>query len=326
VWTFLAFMILNGLAQGTGWSGNVAVMAQWFRREERGEVMGIWATSYLVGSAMAKGFAAFLLGWLGWRWSFWGSSAVLGGVWLLFYFLEHDKPEDVGLPPVEDACLAPTGDNGPTPPPAADTQGLTRQLLLTIMIMGAFYFFIKLIRYALMSWVAYFMQLNHGLTGAAAGYYSILFEVFGFLGVIASGYASDRFFHGRRITVILLMMIGLTCSTVMMWWFVGAEHFTMFLVALSLTGFMLYGPDALVSATGAIDVGSRKYALVAAAIINGMGSVGSVLEEFVIGWIYNEHSPTSLGCIFGFLSVSAVIATLIMFCLALRARNGKCNL
>jgi OPA family sugar phosphate sensor protein UhpC-like MFS transporter len=325
-WTFLAFMILNGLAQGTGWSGNVGTMAQWFRREERGKVMGAWATSYLVGSAVAKGFTASLLGWFGWRWSFWGASAVLGGVWLLFYYLDHDKPEDVGLPAVEDPEPRTAQEAPSSSARAPASTGFTRELLVTILVMGAFYFFIKLIRYALMSWVAYFMQLNNGLTGDMAGYYSVLFEVFGFFGVLASGYVSDRFFQGRRTTVIVLMMLGLTGSTLMMWWVAGSAHFTLFIVALSLTGFMLYGPDALVSATGAIDVGSRRFALVAAAIINGMGSLGSVFQESVIGFLYNEHDPASLGRVFGFLGISAVLATGIMLYLAVRARQGRCNL
>lgn len=68
-WTFMAFMALNGLAQATGWSGNVGTMAQWFRREERGQVMGVWSTCFQIGGAAASGFAAFMLGWFGWRWS-----------------------------------------------------------------------------------------------------------------------------------------------------------------------------------------------------------------------------------------------------------------
>lgn len=325
-WTFLAFMILNGLAQGTGWSGTVGTMAQWFHRQERGRVMGMWATSYLVGSALAKWFAAFLLGWLGWRWSFAGASAVLGAVWFFFYFLQHNKPEDVGLPPVEEPI--PESADGATSLPASDTLSASalRQMLVTIVMMGAFYFFIKLIRYALVSWAAYFLQLDHGVTGDVAGYYSAFFEVFGFFGVLVAGYVSDRYFAGRRTVVTLLMMLGLTGSTLMMWWFVAPGHLTLFVVALSLTGFMLYGPDSLISATGAIDVGSRKYALAAAALINGMGSCGSVVQEPLIGSLYNHSDPASLGRVFAFLILSAVLATGIMFLLVLRARAGKCNL
>ncbi len=38
--TFVAFMVLNGLAQGTGWAGTVGTMGNWFQRQERGTVIG----------------------------------------------------------------------------------------------------------------------------------------------------------------------------------------------------------------------------------------------------------------------------------------------
>ena len=46
---------INGLAQATGWSGNVGTMASWFRKHERGRVMGAWANCYTVG-ALASGW------------------------------------------------------------------------------------------------------------------------------------------------------------------------------------------------------------------------------------------------------------------------------
>ena len=37
---------VNGLAQATGWSGNVGTMASWFHKHERGKVMGVWSTNF----------------------------------------------------------------------------------------------------------------------------------------------------------------------------------------------------------------------------------------------------------------------------------------
>ena len=39
--------------------------------------MAVWGTCYQIGSALAKGLAAFLFGWLGLAWAFSGSSLVL---------------------------------------------------------------------------------------------------------------------------------------------------------------------------------------------------------------------------------------------------------
>src|SRR5687768_3232876 len=46
----LGLVAVNGLAQATGWSGNVGTMAGWFHKHERGRVMGLWSTNFTVGA------------------------------------------------------------------------------------------------------------------------------------------------------------------------------------------------------------------------------------------------------------------------------------
>jgi sugar phosphate permease len=317
-WTFMAFMILNGLAQATGWSGNVGTMAQWFRRSERGRVMGWWSTCYQIGAVMAKTFAAAVLGWLGWRYSFWGASLVLGGIWFFFYFLQRNRPEDVGLPPIEsEQASAGAPADGPDP-------GWTRQLVTTIVLMGGFYFFVKYIRYALWSWAPFFLDLNFHVARDRAGYLSLAFDACGLLGAIAGGWISDRLFGARRGLTVLIMIVGMMLATVFLA-ALGSKSVTFFTVGIGLIGFMLFGPDSLISGAGAIDVGSRKRAIAAAGIINGMGSCGAVLQELVIGNLY-QRDATNLTPIFTALMLSAMAATIIITLLVLRARVGKCNL
>ena len=260
---------------------------------------------------------------------FLGASMVLGGVWLLFYFLQRNKPEDVGLPPIEDESPATEDDNSQGESRRGRNEskpvGFSPQLILTIVMMGAFYFFLKAIRYALWSWAPYFLQLNYHLSKDSAGYYSTLFDILGFLGVLTAGFVSDRVFKGRRTTVALTMMIGLTVATSLMW-FIGLRSPLYFALVLGVIGFMLYGPDSLLTGAGAIDVGSRKYAIAAAGIINSMGSCGAVCQEFVIGYLYDKQDPNTLGPIFAALILSSAVSTILVFLLALRACAGKCNL
>lgn len=299
-WTFAGFMALNGLAQATGWPGNIGTMARWFRRRERGTVMGFWATCYQVGGALAKGFAAFVLGVAGWRWSFWGASLVLAGVWIVFLLLQRNRPEDAGLPPLEDPDEPdepngpdePDGANAPDGPEAAAAPRARRralhwtgQMIATIALAGVAYFFIKFIRYALWSWGTYFLNLNFGMETEDAGYVSAVFDIAGFLGVIVAGVVSDRVFRGRRTQTSLLLLLGLVAATGVLWW-AGGDSLVVFVVSFGLIGFTLYGPDSLLSGAGAMDAGSRRHALAAAGIINGLGSIGSVTQEKVIGWLY----------------------------------------
>lgn len=284
VWTFAAFMALNGLAQATGWSGNIGTMARWFRRRERGTVMGLWATCYQVGGALAKGFAAFVLGIAGWRWSFWGASLVLAGVWLVFLLLQRNRPEDAGLPPLDDPDEPDASAANATP----DERPVhwTGQMVATIAIAGVAYFFIKFIRYTLWSWGTYFLNLNFGMETEDAGYVSAVFDVAGFAGVIVAGVVSDRVFRGRRTQTSLLLLLALVAATGLLW-AAGGHSLVIFVVSFGLIGFTLYGPDSLLSGAGAMDAGSRRHAIAAAGVINGLGSIGSVAQEKVIGWLYD---------------------------------------
>ena len=60
-WTFLVFMFVNGLAQAAGWPGCVGGISEWLRARERGRIMGVWSTSYQVGSMLVKGIGGYLL-------------------------------------------------------------------------------------------------------------------------------------------------------------------------------------------------------------------------------------------------------------------------
>ena len=329
-WTFMGFMFLNGLAQATGWSGTVGTMAHWFRQSERGRVMGVWATCYQIGGVAATSFAAFMLGVWGWRWSFWGASLVLSAIWFLFFFLQKNRPEDVGLKPFEDGEAA-VSSSSPTNTTANQVEQTDKKkerfshtLIHNLLLMGSFYFFIKFIRYTLWSWAPYFLQNVYQLPKDQAGYFSTLFDIFGFMGVLTAGFISDRVFGGKRARMAFIMLIGLVSATFLLWQY-GTEAIIGFGIAYSLVGFMLYGPDSLLSGAGAIDVGSRKHAIAAAGIINGMGSVGAVVQEVVIGNLY-AHNPGNLAPIFITLTLCAACATTLVILLLRRARRGLCNL
>jgi sugar phosphate permease len=311
--TFSLLMILNGLAQAAGWSNNVGTMAAWFGRKERGRVMGIWATCYQVGGVAANTMAAWVLGAYGWRYSFFAGAAVLTAVWVFFLFNQRNKPEDVGLAPL--ALEA-----GETPEDGG-WGWLTKPVLTNMMLVGCFYFFVKFIRYALWSWAPYFLDLNFGLDGDDAGYLSTVFDVTGIAGVMAAGFLSDTVFKSRRAFISLLFMLGMSGACVAMV-LVGASSPVVFAVILGVVGFTLYGPDALMTGAGAMDIGSRRGATFVAGVINGMGSVGSVVQELAIGKMYDD-SGGDLGPIFGLLMGAAVGATVLIGVVVLRNRMGR---
>jgi OPA family sugar phosphate sensor protein UhpC-like MFS transporter len=306
----LALMVCNGLAQATGWSGNVATMANWFARSERGRVMGVWATNFQAGGVMANTLAAWALGAWGWRYSFFSGAVVLLAVQAFFAFNQRNRPEDLGLPAVED-------DAGET---ADGSARWTRAVVTNVLLVGVFYFFVKFIRYALWSWAPFFLERNFGIAGDDAGYLSTVFDVAGVFGVVVTGFLSDRVFASRRAGVSLLMMLAMTVACFALWQ-VGRVSVPVFAVCIGVVGFTLYGPDALMTGAGAMDIGSRRGAALAAGIINGMGSVGSVVQELVIGKMY-DSSAGDLGPILVVLLGASAAAAAVMGVVVTRNRMG----
>lgn len=318
----LGFMVLNGFAQATGWPSCIGTLAFWTKRSERGWLLGLWSTCYQLGGVLANAWAAFWLAQQGFRGAFSAASAVLVVVWIVVLLFQRDKPEDVGLPAVRDdvpLAAQKTSDTEPdladaSPANTAEDDGFTRAVVVNVLLLGAFYFGVKFIRYALWSWTPYFLQKSYGLDGPSAGYLSTVFDVAGFLGVITAGFLSDKLFHSRRAKLAFLMLLGMLAGTAALYT-VGSLGVVWFAACLAVVGFMLYGPDALLTGAGAIDVGSRRVAITAAGIINGMGSIGSIVQETVVSrvWQGSEGSMTPVfAMLFGasLLSVGALAVVL----------------
>jgi OPA family sugar phosphate sensor protein UhpC-like MFS transporter len=277
--------------------------------------MGIGSPHFQAGGIRANTFAAWVLGAFGWRESFFAGALVLFAVWTFFVWNQRNSPKDVGEPPVED----PEGE-----PESAVGSAWTTDVIVNVALIGAFYFFVKLIRYALWSWAPFFLETNFGLRGDDAGYLSTAFDVAGIIGVILAGVLSDKLFGGRRARLSFVLLIGLVFATGALYT-VGGTSPAAFGVCLALVGFFLYGPDALMTGAGAVDVGSRQKAALAAGIINGCGSLGPIVQELVIGRLYDSGGG-ELGPILALLLGSAAASLAFMVIILGRNRSGKADL
>ena len=318
-WTLLTFMCVNGFAQATGWPCVVSTMGNWTRRAERGTLMGVWGTCYQVGGIAAKIWAAFWMARQGWRGSFFAASILVVVVWIVVGLWVRNKPEDVGLPPLEseDEEIAANGSK-------IEASPWTRTLVTNIALVGAFYFGVKFVRYALWSWTPYFLEKNFGLAGDDAGYLSTVFDGAGFAGVLFAGFVSDRFFNGKRTSISLMMLVGMMGGCTVMYFF-GGQGVLFFAVSLGLVGFMLFGPDSLLTGAGAIEIGSPRTALAAAGIINGLGSIGSVVQEMVIPRVY-EANGRNVEAVFGLLLIASVGSVGALIVVWIRNQRGYSDL
>jgi OPA family sugar phosphate sensor protein UhpC-like MFS transporter len=311
-------MAIFGLAQATGWPHNVALFANWTRRSERGTLFAVWGTCYQFGAIFGKGLAGFMLGWLGLAWSFYGSSLVLLAFTAYFVLRARERPESAGLTLADEA--------EPDAPAPATREGaglrqapLPRAFVVSIVAMGLIYFGFKFLRYALDSWSALILGEHFGMTASAAAYFSTAFDWVGFLGVLVAGYWSDRIPGSRRTPVIFWMTCGCLVATTAMW-MVGLTSPVLFVLLLGLVGFMAMGPDSLLAGASAMDVGNRRQAAVAAGVINGLGSIGPILQEPAIGWLKQNKG---LDAVFGLLVAIVFLTTIATGLLAKFGRRHR---
>jgi OPA family sugar phosphate sensor protein UhpC-like MFS transporter len=309
-WPILLAMSVHGVAQATGWSANVGIMTQWTSHSERGRIMAIWGTCYQLGSALAKALAAFLLGALGLASAFLGPSILLFLICVFFYVYCREKPEGTEESPAEIQKAL----EKPASPPK------DRQTIIQLIIaMGLIYFSFKFIRYALDSWSSLILKEHFALDPSIAGYVSSIFDWVGFLGVIAAGFLSDKVFLGRRTPMIFFGTVAMFAATLFMLIF-GLQTPVLFGISLGLVGFTLMGPDSLLSGAGAMDVGGQKWAVIAASVINGLGSIGPIIQEELIGWLKTTHGPEAVLMLLVGMSGVATLGTGLLL-LSVRRRG-----
>ena len=299
LWFGVLFFV-NGLAQSTGWPGTTRAMAEWTTAQNRGTVMAFWCTCYQVGSIVASDLAAYLLRKNGWRAAFFGPAACMLVVALMiFLFLKR------GDRSMASATLAQTELAHETRR-AAQREALRNPVLWAF---GASYFFIKYVRYALLFWLPYYLHGTLGYAVDRAAYVSNAFEAGGIVGVIAIGTLSDRVRRWSRAALSMLSLLGLAFALLLcaalpeqnVWLTVGA---------LALVGALLFGPDSLLSGAAAQDVGGAAAAATATGLVNGVGSLGGMLEGLSLPAISAHFGWQAMFPLLAGLAVFAALALL----------------
>lgn len=282
VLAFGVFALFQGLSQSTGWAPLAKNITNWFSLRERGVIMGWWATNYTIGGLVGGLFAGAMADFFGWRYAFFLPALVLAVVLVLFFLLQKNRPQDLGLPAIEEYHREPGWDTKPdNKGNTGSEEGSWKSVLEVaknpmVLLLGAVYFFLKPTRYAILLWGPLYVNetLGTGMTESAA--VSVSFFLAGPFSVLAAGYASDKLFQSRRMPYSIISMLLLA---VLLFFFNDLAAVQSKLVTaglLFLVGFLIFGPDSLVSATAAVDFGTRKGASTASGLINGMGSIGAV--------------------------------------------------
>lgn len=307
---FAVAFSLNGLFQSTGWPGSVKAMQPFFSHGARGRVMGLWTTNYQFGGLLATALATFILVRWGWRAAFVWPAAWVAGVGLLMATCLVERPEDRGLPPVGEGEAGPAATARPIAPPTAEAVPSLGELLRLPILwaLGGSYFGLKMIRYSLLFWLPFYLKQHLHYSEGQAGYLSMPFELGGVIGSVTVGWLSDRYFRTRRLrlAVPLLFILG---GALLTYQRLGGQGMVANAALLAVVGFLLFGPDSLLSGTMAQDLGGRAATGRVAGIINGMGSVGAIFSPLLVAEFAHRLGWDAL--FYGFFALTVVAGCLL---------------
>lgn len=304
---------LQGLCQSSGWAPLTKNVSAFFTQRERGVVMGFWCTNYALGGFLASLLAAYAVRVTeDYRFAFFVPAATLFGIWILFLIFQRNRPEDVGLSTIEEYHGEKPAVLDEHETPAEDPEGswkVIAEVLSTPMVwlLALVYFFLKPTRYAILSWGPYYVHEKLGTKVFESALISSLFEIAGPVSVITAGFLSDKVFGSRRMPVIVMGLFGLSVMLVVMER-LPASQFALAACFLGI-GFLVFGPDALISGTAAIDFGTKKGAGTAAGMINGFGSVGAVIGMTIPAYLHKNYG---WGWVFGLLAGCSLMAALLL--------------
>lgn len=314
---FGCLFAIQGVCQSSGWGPLTKNIGEFFSQRERGRIIGFWCTSYAVGGVLGAWLAGKMAQSYDWRYAFWGPAAALFLIWVLFLLLQRNRPEDVGLPPIEQYHNEPEAVIAAGETPKEEPEGSWSTVVSVaknkmVLLLALTYFLIKTPRYFFLFWAPLFINERLGSGAAQSGFLGSAYEIASPIAVLLGGYLSDKVFHSKRIPMSVIGLLG-TVIILLLFSYLPATP-----VALGLglfgVGFLLNIPDSLISGTAAIDFGTKKGASTASGFINGSGSIGGIIGGTAPGWIglfiHKGEDPWTL--IFVGLAVALALAAAIL--------------
>ena len=294
----LILQLGNGFGQGFGWPALIKLLGGWFRGQERNIVLSWWSTSYILGGLLASSINEWLMLYVsspshrGFHPAYIASASLLIACALLFFKETHNLPETPAIS-------------------TAATDRLSQddswaQLLSNrdIRFISGVYFFLKMTRYTLLFWLPNYLVAAAGYRPYATSHVASYFELFGFLGPLATGYAVQRYFKNKLMAMGAGMLFALAFLCLLHPLLASSSAFALVL-SIALMGILIHGADILISGMAVLEVVPARLHGRAAGLVNAVGSIGQALSPLLITVYVSHLGWTSLFDLFVFFALVA---------------------
>ncbi len=321
--------VLNGWGQSAGWSLMVGTISTWNTSARRGTLIGRLSTCYQVGNVASWLLAGALCDSIGWRFAFLVPGLFMLPIAAVFFTFLRDTPEQAGFAPVRDDVAKESPATGAAESKTEESGWATTwyvlKLTLTnriLWILAIGFFVLNAVRYSFMNWTVQYMADFHGRSIKNSALTAIMVPLAGSLGALSAGWASDVWFGKRRVPVCVTMLLGLSlvCGAITA---IPQGDWGVATVMLGLAGFMIYGPDMLISGAATADLSHPKAGAMATGLTMCLGALGAIFSGAGIGYV-KDLARGDWSVVFWVLAGMALLpAALLTFIWNARPKGSK---
>ena len=236
-----------------------------------------------------------------WKWCFFIPGIVaIGGAVLALMSLK-DTPQSVGLPEIEGTH---TGKEETEGKKGAHSAFLRHMVFGNkwVWMLSIANVFVYVLRMGVLDWGPKFLTEDRGMNINGAAWSVAVFELTAIVGTIFAGWASDAIFKGKSHRMCLFAMVG-AVTFLGIFALVPGLPVVVSTMVLALSGFCIYGPQALIG-IGAANLATKEASATANGLTGICGYVGSALSALGVGliadnfgWRWVFISFIAVGCI-----------------------------
>jgi sugar phosphate permease len=302
---FLTFVwACNGYVQALGWPPTMRVAANWFPARQRGRAIGIVGTGYQLCGALTFVVAGWAAEKFGWRGALYVPALLVAASAVHLLVFLKDSPDATHR--TDERSLSPLG----------STRSFRENLVVTLTnpalwLVAVALCLLDACRYGFTDWgVTHLKEVQSASVSSAAFKYAVL-PFGGIAGAYLAGWATDRFFAGRRAPVICGLLLALSLLALaydrVIHWGLGASVLVLFWI-----GFCIFGPQVLLVGTLPVDLARRDTAAAAAGFVNFMGYMGAAAGDKLTGRFAQDYGwPFAVR----FWAACAFVGALVIACL-----------
>ena len=302
-------LVLNNIFQGCGFAPCNHLLAHWIHPKELATKTAIWNTSHSVGAAIVSVICGYIIANTGdWRYCFWLPAAIAATGVVFVIITLRDTPKSVGLPELENTKTELDDNDSPEAFRAFLRKKVFRNPIIWVLAVTDL--FVYVVRFAILDWGPTFLQDRAvPLSPQLAGWTLAIFEIAGCVGMLCAGWVSDKFFDGKshRMCVVEMFLVAI-CMAILQ--FIPADtNSVVVLILLALSGFFIYGPQALLGVV-ATKQATKRAASSAVGLIGFMSYLSVIITGAGLGWFSDTFGWDYLFILMaGFALVGGIIVT-----------------